>query len=58
MLRVGVVCIGHVGKMHFFNLSKFKDVKLIGVADKSKKNRALANHLGVEIIYYARRQIK
>ncbi|MFX0134462.1 MAG: Gfo/Idh/MocA family protein [Candidatus Hodarchaeota archaeon] len=51
MLRVGVAGIGHMGKMHLFNLSKLKDVKLVGVADKSKKNRALANHLGAEKIY-------
>ena len=51
MLRVGLAGIGHMGKMHLFNLSKLRDVKLVGVADKNKKNLALANHLGVEEIY-------
>ncbi|MFX0132468.1 MAG: Gfo/Idh/MocA family protein [Candidatus Hodarchaeota archaeon] len=51
MLKVGVAGIGHMGKMHLFNLTKLKDVKLVGVADKSKKNRALANHIGVTKIY-------
>jgi predicted dehydrogenase len=51
LLRIGVAGIGHMGKMHLFNLSKLKDVKLVGVADKRKKNRTLANHLGVEEIY-------
>lgn len=51
MIRIGVAGIGHVGKLHFFNLLKFKEVKLVGVADKSKKNRALARKLGVEKIY-------
>jgi len=27
-----------MGKMHLFNLSKLRDVKLVGVADKNKKN--------------------
>jgi len=51
LLRVGVAGIGHIGKMHFFNLSKLKDVELVAVADKSKKNRVLANHLGVKEVY-------
>ena len=51
MLRVGVAGIGHMGKMHLFNLTKFKDVKLVGVADKSKKNRMMANHIGAEEVY-------
>ena len=51
MLRVGVVGIGHMGKMHLFNLSKLKDVKLVGMADKNKKNRILATHIGVEKEY-------
>lgn len=51
MLRVGVAGLGHMGKMHLFNLMKLKDVNLVGVADKSKKNQALANHLGIEEVY-------
>ncbi|MFX0134442.1 MAG: Gfo/Idh/MocA family protein [Candidatus Hodarchaeota archaeon] len=51
MIRIGVAGIGHMGKMHLLNLSKLKDVKLVGIADKSKKNRVLANHLGVEEVY-------
>jgi len=51
MIRVGVAGIGHMGKMHLFNLSKLKNIKLVGVADKNKKNRVLANHLGVEKVY-------
>lgn len=50
-MRVGVAGIGHMGKMHLFTLSKFKEVNLVGGADKSKKNRVLANHIGVEKVY-------
>lgn len=51
MLNVGVAGIGHVGKMHFFNLLKIKDVKVVGVADKSKKNIKLAKNYGIEKTY-------
>lgn len=37
MLRIGVVGIGHMGKIHLFILSKLKDVKFIGVADRARE---------------------
>lgn len=51
MLRLGVAGIGHVGKLHLFNLCKMKGVDVVGVADRSKKNRVLAGRLGVKQIY-------
>ena len=51
LLRVGLAGVGHVGKMHLLNLCKYKDVKVIGVADKSKKNLRLAKKLGVRDTY-------
>lgn len=51
MLRIGVAGIGHMGKMHLFNLSKIKEVNLVGVADKSRKNQALARQYGVTHVY-------
>lgn len=51
LLRIGVAGIGHVGKMHLLNLKKFKEIKIVGVADKSKKNLKLAERLGVKSVY-------
>jgi predicted dehydrogenase len=48
MLRMGIAGLGHMGKMHLFNLSKMNDVKIVGVADKSKRSRELAIDYGAE----------
>ena len=51
MINIGVAGIGHVGKTHFFNLLKLRDVTVVGVADTSKKNRDLARKFGVKNVY-------
>ncbi len=51
MIKIGVVGVGHVGKTHFFNLNKFKNVDLVGVADKSKRNQELVKKYGVKNVY-------
>jgi len=42
LLRVGVIGMGNMGQLHFLNLLHIKDVKLVAVADKSKRNRKMA----------------
>jgi predicted dehydrogenase len=51
LIDIGIAGIGHMGKMHLFNLSKRKDVKIIGIADKSKKNHKLAKKYGSKNVY-------
>ena len=51
LLKIAVAGIGHVGKMHLLNLKKLKEIQIVGVADKSKKNRKLAEKLGVKTVY-------
>jgi myo-inositol 2-dehydrogenase/D-chiro-inositol 1-dehydrogenase len=51
MLRVGIAGLGHMGQLHLFNLSKMKDVYLVGAADNSKKNRKLALDYGAVTVY-------
>lgn len=50
-MKLGIAGIGHVGKLHLFNSCKLKDVEVVGIADKSKKNRTLAKRLGVKKCY-------
>jgi len=42
LLRVGVIGLGRMGKLHFLNALRMKDVKVVAVADKSKENRKTA----------------
>ena len=51
VLRLAVAGIGHVGKLHLFNLSKLENVEVVGVADRNRKNQALAHRLGVKQVY-------
>jgi len=42
LLRVGVIGLGKMGQLHFLNALHMKNVKLVAVADKSKKHRKMA----------------
>jgi len=42
LLRVGLIGLGKMGKLHFLNALRMKDVKLVAIADKSKGNRKAA----------------
>lgn len=48
LLRVGVVGLGRMGKLHFLNALRMKDVKVVAVADKSKGNRKAAEKYRVK----------
>lgn len=48
MLRVGVIGLGKMGQLHFLNALHMKDVKLVAVADKSKRNRKMAQRYNVK----------
>lgn len=39
LLRVGVIGLGRMGKLHFLNALHMRDVKVVAVADKSRVNR-------------------
>lgn len=42
MLKVAVIGLGKMGKLHFLNILRMKDVELVAVADKAKQNRSIA----------------
>jgi predicted dehydrogenase len=48
MLRVGVIGLGKMGKLHFFNTLHIDDVELVAAADKSRSNRELAERYHVK----------
>ncbi len=48
LLRVGVVGLGKMGKLHFQNALRMKDVKLVAVADKIRANRKVAEKHNVK----------
>ncbi len=48
LLRVGVLGLGRMGKLHFLNALRMKDVKVVAVADRSKKKRRDAERYHVE----------
>ena len=48
MLRVGVIGLGKMGQLHFLNALHMKDVKVVAIADKSKKNRNVAEKYHVK----------
>jgi len=48
MLRVGVIGLGKMGKLHFLNTLRIEGVKLVAVADKSRSNRELAERYHVK----------
>lgn len=48
MLRMGVVGLGRMGKLHFMNVLRMKGVKVVAVADKNKKKRKSAEKYNVK----------
>jgi myo-inositol 2-dehydrogenase/D-chiro-inositol 1-dehydrogenase len=42
LLRVGVIGLGKMGQLHFLNALHMNDVKVVAIADKSKRNRKMA----------------
>lgn len=42
MLKIGVIGLGKMGKLHFMNALHMEDVKVVAAADKSKNGRKVA----------------
>lgn len=50
-VNIGLVGVGGVGRIHFHNILKLKNAKLVAVADTSKKSRSFAKTYGVKQVY-------
>jgi len=48
LLRVGVIGLGRMGQLHFLNALRMKDVKVVAVADKSRRKRKAAEDYHVK----------
>jgi predicted dehydrogenase len=51
MIRVGVIGLGRMGMLHMMNCLKIDDVKVVAVADSSKKALTKARTVGVDRLY-------
>lgn len=51
MLKVGMVGLGRIGLLHMMNCLKIDDVKIVAVADPSKKALKKAKSAGVDMLY-------
>lgn len=51
MVNVGVIGLGHMGRLHLMNCLHVDDTKVIAVADSSKKALSKAQSLGVKNLY-------
>lgn len=51
MLKVGVVGLGKMGKVHMMNCMHIDDVKVIAVADPSRRALAKAKSMGIKNLY-------
>jgi len=51
MIRVGVVGLGRMGTLHLMNSMKVEDVKVVAVADSSKRALKKAESLGVKELF-------
>ena len=51
MLNVGLIGLGGMGKIHFYNSLRLENARLIAVADVSKKSRSLAKATGIKEVY-------
>jgi predicted dehydrogenase len=49
LLRVGVIGLGRMGKLHFLNALRMKDVKVVAVADKNETQRKTVEKYKVNI---------
>ena len=48
LLRVGLLGLGRVGKLHFLDALHMKDLKVVAIADKSRINRKVAEKYHVK----------
>lgn len=51
MINVGVIGLGHMGRLHMMNCLHIDDVKVIAAADSSKKTLKKARSVGVKNLY-------
>lgn len=51
MLNVGVVGLGKMGKLHMMNCRHIDDVRVIAVADQSRRALAKAKSIGIKNLY-------
>jgi len=51
LLKVGIIGLGHMGLLHFRNTRFIENIKVIAVADKSKKGLLEAKKRGVSNLY-------
>jgi len=49
LLKVGILGLGNMGKLHFLNALRMKDVKVVAVADKNKTNLRMAKEHNVHV---------
>ena len=56
MANIGLIGLGRIGKIHFYNILRLKNARLIAVADQSKTARRFAKVQGIRKVYsdYAR----
>jgi predicted dehydrogenase len=48
MIRVGILGLGKMGKLHFLNAVRMKRVEVVAVADKLKRNRKFAENYHIK----------
>lgn len=51
VIKVGVVGLGKMGRLHLRNCRFVKDAKVVAVADASKRSLMLANDMGIKKLY-------
>ena len=51
MLKVGIIGLGHIGMLHMMNCMHIDDVKVVAVADKSRRALKKAKSVGIEYLY-------
>jgi len=51
MIKVGIIGLGKMGRLHLKNCSFVEDVKVVAVSDSSKKKLQLAHDMGVKHLY-------
>ena len=51
MLKVGVIGLGHMGRLHMMNCLHIDDVKVVAAADSSKRALKKAQSIGVKKLY-------
>lgn len=51
MLKVGLIGLGNMGRLHMMNCSYMDDLRIIAAADLSKKSLNIAKSIGVDKLY-------